>query len=278
MHMLRRDDVPASSRNANLSSADLHAPTPPSGGWSAWHRTDEDDMGESYEHHAIIRLFLATLSELARERDWTRSVVASDQYFAWVEDHPLVRVSPDVYVLDDAPEPIPDSWQTWRPGHPPPRFALEVVSQRWGKDYDDNPPKYDQLGARELVIFDPDVAPGRTARTPLQVFRRDGDRLRRVAAGPGPLHSVELDAWLVVVPGPRLRLARDAAGADLVPTAEEQAAVLRRRLTDLTALRRENADLRRENADLRARLADHADLRDRVAVLEAALTSLLARV
>ena len=277
MHMLRSDGVPASSRNSLRSSAELPVPTPPEGGWSAWFLTDEDDMGESYEHHSIIQLFLAALTALSRERGWTRSIVASDQFFAWVEAEPRVRVSPDVYVLDDPPVPAPDSWQTWRPGHLPPRFALEVVSHKWTKDYDDNPPKYAQLGARELVIFDPEA---RAHRLPLQIFRRDdANRWTRVAAGPGPLHSAELDAWLVVVSGTRLRIARDPAGADLVETPDEQVLVLRR----------ENAELRRENAELRGRLAvadeqiqalrrENTELRARIDTLESTLARVLARL
>jgi Uma2 family endonuclease/cell division protein FtsB len=248
MHMLRRDADPNFARNSEAPAAEspVRVPTPPEGGWSVWHLTDEDDMGEGIEQGLIIRVLLAALAELARERDWRRSLVASDNFFAWVEADPRVRVSPDVYVLDDPPATYPCSWQTWRPGHPPPRFAVEVVSDDWQKDYKHAPPKYDQLGARELVIFDPDaVTHPRSHRVPLQVYRRDPAGLwAPVASGDGPVHSVELDAWLVIVPGPRLRIARDAAGLDLVQIPEEQ----------VVALRSENIALRRENTALRARV------------------------
>jgi hypothetical protein len=59
----------------------------------------------------------------------------------------------------------------------------------------------------------------------LQVFRREADGFFvRVHAGDGIARSEELDAWLVVrheETGVCLRLARDPAGQDLVPTHEE---------------------------------------------------------
>jgi Uma2 family endonuclease len=267
MHLLRREDSSVAPRNSAATVAESPELTPPPGGWSAWHLTDEDDVGESTEQGIIVRLLLAALSELARERGWARSLVAGDQFFAWLEAHPLVRVSPDVYLLDDPPPPpYPAMWQTWRPAHAPPRFALEVVSDRWQKDYRDAPSKYDQLGARELVIFDPDAATApHLRRVPLQVYRRDpAGAWTRVAAGPGPVHSAELDAWLVILPGPRLRIARDPAGLDLFLTPDEQA----------HHARRDNADLRRDNAALRR---DNTALHARIDALEAIVARLLER-
>ena len=195
--------------------------------WSAWYLTDEEDMGEGAEQHDIIAVVEAVLKELARERGWEDVRVAGDQFFAWVPEEPLVRVSPDVYLLDDPPPPpLPASWQTWCEGHGPPRFAVELVSgdeehpARWRKDYEEGPAKYAQLGTSELVVFDPEAGAGRAAgeRVPLQVFRRDADgTFVRVYTGAGPARSEELDAWLVVVrqgPVARLRVARDAAGRD----------------------------------------------------------------
>jgi Uma2 family endonuclease len=205
--------------------------------WSPWYLPDEEDMGEGNEQLQIASVLRSSLEELARERAWTSVYVGADQFFAWLADEPLVRVSPDVYLLDEPPPPpLPASWQTWKPGHPPPRFAVEIVSgddehpERWRKDYEDAPGKYAQLGSRELVIFDPEAAAGRAreaTRVALQLYRRQADgAFVRVHAGPGPAQSVEVEAWLVVVregPVARLRLARDAAGSALFPTAAERA-------------------------------------------------------
>jgi Uma2 family endonuclease len=197
---------------------------------------DEDDVGEGTEQGITVRTLLAALTELARERGWARTLVAGDQFFAWVESEPLVRISPDVYLLDDPPAPpYPAMWRTWLEGQAPPRFAVEVVSDDWAKDYVHAPRKYDQLGTRELVVFDPEaLLAHRGRRVLLQVFRRDAEgALVRVETGEGPAYSAELDAWLVVQrgpAGPRLRIARDASGTDLVATAEELVGALRARV------------------------------------------------
>lgn len=208
--------------------------------WSAWYLTDEDDMGEGGEQFVIAQALWSALHVLARERGW-RSFVGRDQFFGWVEAEPLVRVSPDVYLLDREPSrPLPGMWETWRPEHAPPRLAVEIVSdETWRKDYADNPAKYAQLGARELVIFDPWAVTSRRLpeRTPLQVFHRAPDgAFLRAHAGPGPARSEALDAWWTVVaePAPMLRVSRDASGRDLVPTQEE---ALASALAELVRLR-----------------------------------------
>ena len=212
---------------------------PPAGGWAEWYLRDEDDVGESTEQGIIVRLLLSAMDELARERGWARTLVAGDQFFAWIPQEPLVRISPDVYLLDDPPAPpYPAMWRTWLAGQAAPRFAVEVVSDDWAKDYLLAPRKYAQLGTRELVVFDPD-AERRNRRVALQLFRRDDTTgaLVRVAAGAAPVHSEELGAWLVVQPHPggaRLRIARDPSGHDLVPTTEERAAALTQQTTALT--------------------------------------------
>ncbi|MCA9711085.1 MAG: Uma2 family endonuclease, partial [Myxococcales bacterium] len=203
--------------------------------WSSWYLTDEEDMGEGIEQSEIIDVLRSAMRALAVERQWTRVFVGSDQFFAWLPEEPLVRVSPDVYLLDDPPAPpMPASWQTWRQGHRPPRLAVEIVSgdephpERWRKDYEQGPEKYAQLGTQELVIFDPQAALGRAReaqRVALQVYRRAADGVFvRVYVGPGPCASHELSAFLVPVTEggvARLRVARDPEGRDWVPTAAE---------------------------------------------------------
>lgn len=202
--------------------------------WSAWYLTDEEDMGQSVEQCETIEVLRSSLGELAAMFRWEDVLCASDNFFGWVRDQPLVRVSPDVYLLDDPPPPpYPRMWQTWLPGHRPPRWALEIVSEDAKKDYEDAPLKYAQLGTRELVIFDPEAALAalrgekRGQRVPLQIYRRDEDgAFVRVYAGEGPVWSDELGACLVARPhgaSVRLRIALDPEGKELVPTAAERA-------------------------------------------------------
>jgi Uma2 family endonuclease len=209
--------------------------------WSRWYVTDEDDMGESPEQNLILRLLLQCMEEWGRERAWKNVFIGMDAFFAWMPSEPLVRVSPDLYLLDDPPPPpLPRSWQTWRPGVKPPRFAVEVVSLDVTKDYEDAPERYAALGCGELVIFDPGASQSRSrTRAPVTVYRRDADGpLTKVYQGQGPAFSKELDAYLVVVDEggrQRLRIARDDHGKDLVPSATEKAAELQARVAELEA-------------------------------------------
>lgn len=226
--------------------------------WSHWYLTDEEDMGQSPEQHAAIQRFLSAARTLAFERGWSpeKLLIASDCFFGWMEAEPLVRVSPDVFVLDDPPgRPYPASFLTWR-GVKPPRFALEIVSEKWVKDYDDAPDKYAVLGTRELVIFDAGNSPRRNVRRErIQVFRRDAlGALVRVYHGSGPAFSVELDCWLVVDQNGdalELALARDPNGRDLIPT-EGQRAELERSRAEAEKARAEEEKRRAEEEKARA--------------------------
>ena len=118
--------------------------------WTAWYLTEEDDIGESWTHANISSMFEDLLKRWLAERDDPTGRVGRNVFLQWVPGQPLVQISPDAFVVQSAPEPLPNSVQTWLPGHYPPRFALEVVSDDWRKDYHDNPPKYAHMGCREL--------------------------------------------------------------------------------------------------------------------------------
>lgn len=218
--------------------------------WSDWYLDDADGIGEWGEHDEIARQFLSSIAQRARERGLTDYHAGADRFFAWIREEPLVRVSPDVYLLDHRPTPpLPKQWQTWLPGHRPPRFALEIVSHDWQRAYEDLPLKYCQLGCPELAIFDPHAGASRAGRVLLQGYRRDDDgAFVRIHAGAGPIFSPALDAWLVVVGAgaeARLRLARDAGASALVPTEEEALA--------LEARDREAAEARVRELEARVR-------------------------
>lgn len=196
--------------------------------WRSWYLTDEEDMGESPEQGGIIRTLVSILEQMCARRGWQDIYIGADNFFAWIEEEPMVRVSPDVYVLRNPIHPLPGSWQTWLPGHHAPELAFEVVSEDWRKDYDEAPAKYAMLGVGELVIFDPAAAAGITGtpdRVPIQIYRRTEDGLfvrRESGDGPFLLRTVDLHVFCQIGPqGPLLRLSVDAAGRDPCPTADE---------------------------------------------------------
>lgn len=233
--------------------------------WTRWYLTDEEDMGQSPRHHEAARRFESILRSWAKEQGWTDVLVGSDAFFAWVPTHPLVRISPDVYLLHNPPDPLPDGFQVWRPRQSAPRFALEIVSEDWRKDYRDNPPKYAQLGVQELVIYDPDcVSEPQRGRMPLQVYNRtEDDMFVRYYTGDGPVFSAELGTWLVIADqnGPVLRLARDLGGRHLIPDAEEAAAKEQER----AEREQERAEKEKERAEKEQERAE----KERAARLEA---------
>ncbi len=196
--------------------------------WEALRANDlEEKMGQGGPHSDRIALFLQVLRALIAEQGRI-AYINSDLFVEWDPNDPRARVSPDVLLLEGQPADLqPSLWRTWEPGCDPPRFALEVVSDRSrAKDYDESPGKYAALGVEEFAVFDPAAAGPDAPRGSvlLQLYRRSPrGQFLRVDAGGGPVESQVLRAWLVVTDGGgRLRLARDAGGTDLVPTPEEQ--------------------------------------------------------
>ncbi|XXY44271.1 Uma2 family endonuclease [Sorangium sp. So ce269] len=242
--------------------------------WSGWYLPDDAERPGKAERAGVVRLLLSVMAQLARERGWSDWYAGADHPFAWVRAEPLVRVLPDLYVLDHRPlPPLPRQWQTWLPGHRPPRFALEIVAGDWRRVYEETPAKYWQLGCPELLLFDPEAAAARAPlaeeRVPLQLYRRDPDgTYLRVHAGADPLRIEALDAHIVVLkdgPYPTLRVARTSRATDLVPAEEE-------------ALRAEGEaralEQRARVAEQRARAAAEARVRE----LEARVRDLEARL
>ena len=240
--------------------AHVSAEVPEGFDWSQWYLTEEEDMGQSLEQFECIALLLSILTALVVERGQQNDVyVGADQFFQWVRGEENVQVSPDLYVMEPHPPvPRPRSIQTWREGHHPPRLAIEIVSTEWRKDYDQNPPKYAQIGVEELLIFDPDAArspslPGleeEHERVALQLYQRDpSGGLVCVERGQGPLFSDVLQVWLLVVTtptGPRLRLSYGPSEESLIASSPE-------------ALEQSRHALRRMHSQLEQALQAHED-------------------
>ena len=218
-------------------------------------------MGQSGEQGRIIEILRSSLQVLVEERGWSSVLVASDNFFAWIEGEPFVQISPDVYLVDypalsmtepgDAAsgpsarsitarmvdEPLPRRWELWRPDHRPPRLVIEIVSRDWKKDYHISPDRYARLGVQELVLVDPAAFSrdlSKAGRAPFLVFRRDSSgELVRAYRGREPAYCASIDAFLSFRPSPegaaRIRICRDDAGIDIVCTAWEKAAAAERK-------------------------------------------------
>jgi hypothetical protein len=132
-----------------------------------------------------------------------------------------------VYVLPGvSPDIAPACWKVWETGVVP-SFALEVMARDGRKDQERSPLRYDELGVRELVVFDPyvDEASGRVR---FRVFRRDDQRglVQTEATNADRIRSEVLGCFLRAIgegPALRLRIATGAEGETIVPTDAERA-------------------------------------------------------
>src|SRR5262245_55912864 len=115
--------------------------------WEALRAEDlEEKMGQGAAHGDAVDLFVDVAKVLLGEQQ-RRARVMFDLFVEWDPNDPRARVSPDVLVLDGQADDLkPSIWQTWKPNCEPPRFALEVVSEKSkAKDYDLNPLRYAAL-------------------------------------------------------------------------------------------------------------------------------------
>ncbi|MCU0685336.1 MAG: Uma2 family endonuclease [Polyangiaceae bacterium] len=187
----------------------------------------EEPVPESTLHDEVVALMVLLLVAWAA-RTGRPARAARNRALRFDEAHPREGLDPDVALYAPPPPAFDDlaSVCTWLPGHAAPVLALEVVSAGHPyKDYIGGPERYAESGTGELWVFDPLLAGPRAGGGPhrLQLWARDGrGELVRVYAGPGPVRSPYLGAWLVVTDeGRRLRLSDDPGGRQLWPTAEE---------------------------------------------------------
>jgi Uma2 family endonuclease len=149
---------------------DLHAPTPtPVHERLEYVRPPrpirfpvEEEAPVSYEH-LVLRTFLFRVLSFALGPNHT---VCSDQFVYWIASDPRIRLSPDVFVKLNRPQPPRlGSWQTWKHGGAP-DVAVEIVSPNEGDGvpWEEKIERYHQLGVEELVRYDPLAPEGRRLR------------------------------------------------------------------------------------------------------------------
>jgi hypothetical protein len=204
---------------------------------------EEERVGESMLQRWIVELLRPLLEWWLNVRRGRKAFVGADQFIYWRQHDAHARVAPDVYVLPGvAPQTPVRTWKIWI-DRVVPSFALEIVSEDWEKDYYEAPLRYDELGAGELVIFDP-FFERRAEGVRWQIYRRVGKRglVRVEATNAERVRSRALGCWLREVgegESLRLRLAEGPHGEQLVPTETEAA------LARLAEVEKELSRLRR---------------------------------
>jgi hypothetical protein len=207
----------------------------------------EGTVPESFVHDDAAS-YLKEVLEGWKVRQRRPLRIARNLGIRWLREMPQIGIDPDVCVLDPPPsEPRVGSLCLWKRGHVAPSICFEVVSKNHPhKDYRDLHERYAALGARELAVFDPLLAGPRSLGGPvsIQLWRRQkSGELSRVYAGPGPVYSRILGAWLICG-GELLTIAdqRDGSERWQTPAERERAAKERER----AAKERERAGRKRE--------------------------------
>lgn len=177
----------------------------------------EATVPETKRHLELRTILYQLLKGAVRDRACT----GSDQFVYWNAADPRRCLAPDAFVRFGSPEEDFDSWKTWERGAP--QLAVEVASDsdargdEWARKLE----KYRELGVLELVRFDPD----RSAGARLGVWDRiDGDLVERVVVDDRTPATLLGLTWAVSPADDQrlaLRLARDPAGHDLLPTLAE---------------------------------------------------------
>lgn len=225
---------------------------------------EEEKLGEGLLQRKIVELLRPLLERWLAERGVV-ALTGADQFMYFRRGDVRTRVSPDVYVIPGVPpERMIRSWLTWLEGKVP-SFALEVVSRGTKKDYKRMPPLYDELGVKELVIFDPEFHK-RANRVRFQIYRRQGRRWTLQVTNEDRVRSRELGCWLRVVgegAAQRLRIATGPAGEALFATEAEHERAMRESAGH--ERERERAEKERERAARQAAETELARLRAELA-------------
>lgn len=217
------------------------------------HPTEEDLMGETAAHAALIHYLVSVLNWLCKGQS---CAVYKNLNFYQTPDVKEYPLAPDIAVIKgvDYQEDI-RSWRVGKTG-PAPHVVLEIASpETWKKDLREKPTLYAQMGAQEYFAYDPHRPPLlRSASSRLFGWHLSAKGAQPMLPGPdGRLWSPLLDSYLVPN-GSRLHL-YDREGSLRLTEAQAEAQA---RQTEAAA-RRFEAAARRAEAEAR-QAAEQAQL------------------
>jgi Uma2 family endonuclease len=172
------------------------------------HPTEEDLMGESRPHAALVEYLKHVLQWLFRHQ---ACAIYENFNFFQTPDEQEYPLAPDVALIKGVTSSPDISWRVGVHG-PAPQVVFEIASPKtWARDLEEKPAEYAVMGVQEYYAYDP-------YKTPLPLSRRKGGRLfgwqldkdtglmQKMAPGPDRrLWSQHLDS-LLVPDGSYLRL------------------------------------------------------------------------
>jgi Uma2 family endonuclease len=180
------------------------------------HFPEFEEVPES-DTHLELRMLLYESVRLALGE---QGLVSSEQFLYWDPTDPKRCLSPDLGIRVGGRRERIRSWKCWERGSP--EVGVEIVSP---SDTGELPlerklERYRLAGVREVVHFDPETEPG------LRLWDLiEGDLVERDLTDAEALRCDALGLYWCVQKDPQLgrtlRLARDAAGTDVLPTPAE---------------------------------------------------------
>jgi hypothetical protein len=206
---------------------------------------EEAEVPETQVHFELrVLLYQLLCDHLGLE-----AIVGSDQFVYYDAGEPSRCVAPDIYVQLAPPAGKIRSWKTWERGAPD--MAVEIVSPSdapalpWAEKL----ARYQSMGVRELVRFDPEACAGEPV---LRIWDRVDGRLLERDLTTGPCRSSVMNMrWVVGEADDHVTALRVTQSVDsdaLVPTRKEarQAEAEARQAVDRRVLELE-AELRRRS-------------------------------
>jgi Uma2 family endonuclease len=152
-------------------------------------------MGDNTKQIQWIVLLYWNLK--AQFRDRGDVFVASNLLWYPAENHPEIRIGPDVLVAFGRPKGNRGSYKQWEEGHAPPTVVFEILSPgNSDTEMKEKQAFYEEHGVEEYYVYDPDT-------NHLKVFVRRGEVFRRIRRVNGFV-------------SPRLEIRFDLSGPELV--------------------------------------------------------------
>ncbi|HEU0000402.1 MAG TPA: Uma2 family endonuclease [Ktedonobacteraceae bacterium] len=163
------------------------------------HSTEEDLMGETAFHAALVRYLVEVLTWLFQGR---LSAIYENLNIYQTANYKEYPLAPDVAVIQGiAYQLTTRSWRVGKSG-PAPQVVFEIASEEtWKKDLMEKPAKYARMGVQEYFAYDPHELPLPASRNRrLFGWQLDQDSQTMQEMRPrsnGSLWSSGLDSWLV---------------------------------------------------------------------------------
>ncbi|HKV57261.1 MAG TPA: Uma2 family endonuclease [Ktedonobacteraceae bacterium] len=163
------------------------------------HSTEEDLMGETAFHRALVRYLVDVLTWLFQGQLCAIYDNLNIYQTANPHEYPL---APDATVIKGvAYQPTIRSWRVGKSG-PAPQVVFEIASEEtWKKDLKEKPLRYARMGVHEYFAYDPHELPlpaSRNRRLFGWQLDQDSQIMQEMRPAPdGSLWSASLESWLV---------------------------------------------------------------------------------